>query len=70
MINTSKIIRQIMQEKQITVRELASLLKIKPQSLSNKLYRNNFSYKDVVIIANLLDCDVKIITRDTKKEFY
>jgi hypothetical protein len=37
--------------------------------MSNKLFRDSFSYKEVVKIADVLECDVKVITRDTKKEF-
>ena len=44
-------------------------MQITPQAMSTKIYRDTFSYSEVVKIADILDCDVKIITRDTKKEF-
>ena len=69
-MGASKIIKQLMQEKGIAVKDLANKLGINSQSMSNKLYRDNFSFDEVVTIAGLLDCDVKIITRDTGKEFY
>lgn len=40
-----------------------------PQNMSSKLFRDSFSFADVVRIAENLDCDVKVVTRDTKKEF-
>ena len=69
-MGASKIIKQLMSEKNTTVKNLAELLKINSQSLSNKLYRDTFTFSDVVEIAEILNCDVKIIMRDTKKEFY
>ena len=69
-MGASKAIKQLMQEKGITVKELAAMLNINAQSMSNKLYRDSFSYAEVVAIADLLNCDVKIIMRDTGKDFY
>ena len=69
-MGASKVIKQIMQEKKISVKDLAAELGINAQSMSNKLYRDKFSYDEVVNIANILNCDVKIIMRDTGKEFY
>lgn len=69
-MGASKPIKQLMQEKGVSVKELAEMLEINPQSMSNKLYRDSFSYNEVVKIADLLGCDVKLIMRDTGKEFY
>jgi len=69
-VGASKPIKQLMQEKGVSVKELAEMLEINPQSMSNKLYRDSFSYNEVVKIADLLGCDVKLIMRDTGKEFY
>ena len=69
-MGASKVIKQLMQEKNITVKYLAEKLEINSQSVSNKLYRDTFTYNEVIDIANLLNCDVKIIMRDTGKEFY
>lgn len=65
----SRIIKQIMIERDVSVKDLAKKLGILPQSMSNKLYRDNFSFDEVVAIANILECDVNIITRDTGKVF-
>lgn len=69
-MGASKVIKQLMQERNVSVKELANELKINAQSMSNKLYRDSFSYDEVITIANILNSDVKIITRDTNKEFY
>ena len=66
----AKIIKQILLERGMTVRELAEKLGILPQSMSNKLNRDSFSYAEVVKIADILGCDVAVITRDTGKKFF
>jgi lambda repressor-like predicted transcriptional regulator len=59
-----------MQEKDMSVKSMSEKMKINSQSLSNKLYRDTFTYNEIIEMANLLNCDVKIIMRDTGKEFY
>ena len=66
----SKIIRQLLTERDMSVADLAKELNIKSQSMSNKLYRDNFSLEEFALICNILNTDVKAITRDTKKEFF
>jgi len=63
------IIRHILLERGLSVKDLAEKLGIETQSMNNKLYRNTFSYAEFEKIANILDCDVKVVTRDTGKEF-
>lgn len=65
----AKIIKQLLIERGKSVKELAALFGITAQSMSTKLYRDNFSFDEVVKIADFLGCDIKVITRDTKKEF-
>ena len=65
----SKIIKQLMIERSMSVKELAEKLEIAPQSMSNKLYRDSFSFDEVLKITNILDCDIQFITRDTRKIF-
>ncbi|MDR1629212.1 MAG: helix-turn-helix domain-containing protein [Oscillospiraceae bacterium] len=65
----AKIIKHLLIERGKSVKDLADLFGITGQGMSNKLYRDNFTYDEVVKIADFLDCDVKIITRDTKKEY-
>lgn len=66
----AKIIKQIMTEKDITVKQLAEMIGINAQSMSNKLYRDNFTFEEMGKITDLLNCDIRIIMRDTGKEFY
>jgi len=65
----AKVIKQLMIERNIPVNELATKLGIKPQSMSNKLHRDNFSFEELLQISNILNCDIRIITRDTNKTF-
>ena len=69
-MGAAKAIKQIMLERGISVKTLADMLGIQAQSMSTKLYRDSFSYNEVAKIADILNCDVKIITRDTGKEFF
>lgn len=69
-MGASKAIKQLMQEQNMSVSQLASALGIQAQSMSNKLYRDSFSFDEVVRIADILGSDVKLIVRKTGKEFY
>ena len=66
----AKIIKQLLAERNVNVNELAKALGIKPQSMSNKLYRDNFSFEEMCIICDILNADLKAITKKKKKEFY
>jgi hypothetical protein len=65
----AKVIKQILIERNMTVKQLSDALDIEYQSMRNKLYRDHFSYEEMVKIAGILNCDVKVITRDSGKEF-
>lgn len=69
-MGATKAIKQLMQEQNVSVGQLASALGIQAQSMSNKLYRDSFSFEEVVRIADILGSDVKLIVRETGKEFY
>ena len=69
-MGAAKAIKQLMHEQNISVSQLASALGIQAQSMSNKLYRDSFSFDEVVRIADILGSDVKLIVRETGKEFY
>lgn len=69
-MGASKLFKQVMAEKNISVSELADLLGISPRLLSTKLYRDTWTFTDAEKVANLLNCDIKIVIRDTNKEFY
>lgn len=69
-MDVKKVIKQIMTERNIDYIELAEKLGMQPQSLRTKIYRGNYSLSDFIEIMDILDCDLQIITRDTKKIFY
>ena len=68
-MSASKKIKQILIERNMAVKDLADKLNITPQNLSNKFFRDTFSYNEYEKIMNILDCDVKTVMRDTQKEF-
>ena len=68
-MSATKTIKKIMLDKNISVKELAEKLGIKPQILSNKLYRDTFTYNDYVKIVNILGCDVKTVSRNNNIEY-
>lgn len=68
-MSASKKIKQLLIERNMGIKDLAEKLEITPQNLSNKFYRDTFSYKEYEKIADILDCDVKTVMRDTGKEF-
>ncbi len=68
-MSAAKRIKMLLIERDKSVKDIAAVLEIAPQSVSNKLYRDSFTFDEVVKICNFLDADVQIITRDTHKAF-
>lgn len=68
-MGAAKVIKQLLLERGMSVKELAEKMEIQAQSMSNKLYRDTFSYEEVEKIADILNCDIKVVTRDTNKAF-
>lgn len=67
-------IKKIMLDKNMSVSDLAKEMTdngydIKSQILSNKLFRDTFSLNEYILIANILGCDVKTISRDSNIEY-
>lgn len=62
----SKQIKQLLIEKDTSITKLASLLGTRPQNITNKLSRDNFSDKDLIEIATVLGCkyEAKFIIED------
>lgn len=56
----TKIIKHKLIEKDLKVSDLARLLDTSYQNLDQKLKRDNFSEKEMVQIANVLNCDISI----------
>lgn len=54
----------------MSITDLAKLIKTSPQNLTNKLSRDNFSEKELEEIAKALDCEYKssFIIKETGEE--
>lgn len=68
-MGAAKRIKMLLIEQGKSVKDVAAVLGIAPQSVSNKLYRDSFTFDEVVKICDYLEADVQIITRDTHKVF-
>ncbi|MGN0394253.1 MAG: DUF6471 domain-containing protein [Coprococcus sp.] len=63
----SKIIKQLMIERDISLNELAERLEIKPQSARNKLNRNSFTLSEFQKCLDVLGAELQVKTKDTSK---
>lgn len=68
-MDTKKVINQLLLERHTNIGEMAEKLDMLPQSLRNKISRGNYSFSDFEKMMDILECDVQVITRDTKKVF-
>lgn len=68
-MDTKKVINQLLLERNTNIVEMAEKLDILPQSLRNKISRGNYSFTDFEKMMDILNCDIQVITRDTKKIF-
>ena len=68
-IKTKKVINQLLLERHTNINEMAAKMEILPQSLRNKISRGNYSFSDFEKMMDILDCDIQVITRDTRKVF-
>lgn len=68
-MDAKKVINQLLLERHTDINGLSEKLGIKSQSLRNKISRGNYSLNDFIEMIDKLNCDVQVITRDTKKVF-
>lgn len=68
-MDSKKVINQLLLERHTNINELADKLGMLPQSLRNKISRGTYSLADFMQLLDILDCDLQVITRDTKKIF-
>lgn len=68
-MDTKKVINLLLLERHTNIGEMAEKLDMLPQSLRNKISRGNYSFSDFEKMIDILECDVQVITRDTKKVF-
>jgi len=68
-MDAKKVINQIMLERGVDYAYIASKLGMNTQSLRNKISRGNYGLKDFIEMMDILECDVQVVTRDSKKVF-
>lgn len=69
-MNGSQVIKQLMLESNTDINQLSELLKIKPQSVRNKLSRNSFSLSEFEKIVSLLNGEIQVISKKTKNIYH
>lgn len=69
-MSMSEKIRIALLKRKMSITELASAIETSQSNLSNKLKRDNFSEKELIQIADILNCDFKgtLVMRDTGEE--
>lgn len=68
-MDAKKIFNQILLERHSSYDEVAAKLGINTQSLRNKINRGNYGLKDFIRMMDILECDVQVVTRDSRKVF-
>lgn len=68
-MDTKKVINQLLLERRTNINEMSKKMDMLPQSLRNKISRGNYSFTDFEKMMDILDCDIQVVTRDTKKIF-
>lgn len=68
-LSVSEKIREILKEKNMTIKELSTHIGRSNQNMANKLKRDNFSMNELIEIAEALDCtlDIKFNRNKLKK---
>ncbi len=68
-MDAKKVINQIMLERGVDYAYMAAKLEMNTQSFRNKISRGNYGLKDFIEMMDILDCDVQVVTRDSRKVF-
>lgn len=63
-------IKIMLVKRKMSVVDLAKILECSPTNVYNKLKRDNFSEKELIQIADILNCDFRgtLVMRDTGEE--
>lgn len=64
MLSVTEKTKIILKRKGLTVGDLAAILNVSRQNLSNKFSRNNLTENDIKAIANALNCNVDFVFTD------
>lgn len=68
-MDAKKVFSQVMLERHTNYDEVAAKLSMNTQSLRNKISRGNYGLTDFIKMMDILECDVQVVTRDSKKVF-
>ncbi len=68
-MDAKKVINQIMLERNVDYAYMAAKLDMNTQSFRNKISRGNYGLKDFIEMMDILECDVQVVTRDSRKVF-
>lgn len=68
-MDSKKVLNQIMLERGVDYTWMAKKLEMNTQSFRNKISRGNYSLSDFMKMMDILECDIQIVTRDSKKIF-
>ena len=64
----AKKIKMLLVEREMTLTDLAKLLGKSLSNMSTKMKRDNFSEKDLMEIANVLDFDYEVVFYDRRSD--
>lgn len=68
-MDAKKVFSQVMLERHTSYEEIAAKLGMNTQSLRNKISRGNYGLTDFIEMMDILECDVQVVTRDSRKVF-
>ncbi len=68
-MDSKKVFNQVLLERHSSYEEVAAKLGMNTQSLRNKINRGNYGLNDFIEMMDILNCDVQVVTRDSKKVF-
>lgn len=68
-MGAKKHIKMAMEDKEIKPGKVAELIEMPAQSFYNKINRDSMSFLDVEKIANVLNCDVVLVDRETGRRY-
>lgn len=69
-MDAKKVFNQVLLERHVSYEDIAKKLGINTQSLRNKINRGNYGLNDFIEMMDILECDIQVVTRDSKKIFY
>lgn len=68
-MDSKKVLNQVMLERGVDYEWMAKKLGIQTQSFRNKISRGNYGLSDFIQMMDILECDIQVVTRDSKKVF-